>query len=170
MPEAVETEEVHFFQGLLGGPFFDGHAIGGHEDAGAVVAVAAMHENLLVGVLAEVGKKLQDLFVGRRGPSADGDIDETHAQGLGLAALPENFFAVFATEVDNGSDAEFFKFGEALRTGLRTAVEMIVNFSTIGNGGDVKFFSVSRMHFRSCRGLRMFLRGKEGMDKEKNSR
>lgn len=158
MPEAVETEEVHFFQCLLGGPFFDGHAIGGHEDAGAVVAIAAMHENLLVGVIAKVGKKLQDLFVGGRGPSADGDVDETHAQGLGLAALPKDFFAILAAEVDDGGDAEFFEFGKALGTRLRATVEMIVDFSAIGNGGDMKLFSVGRMHFRSYGGLRMFLR------------
>lgn len=165
VPEAVEAEEVHFLGGLLGGPFFDGHAIGGHEDAGAVVAIAAMHENLLVGVIAKVGKKLQHLFVGGRGPSADGDVDETHAQGLGLAALPEDFFAVFAAEIDDRGDAEFFEFGKALGTRLRAAVEMIVNFSAIGNGGDAKLFSVSRMQLRSCGGLWMFLSGKGAREK-----
>ena len=167
MPKAVEAEEIHFFQGLLGGPFFDGHPISGDEDAGAVIAVAAMHENLLSGVIAEIGKELQNLLVGGRGPSADGDVYEAHAQGFRLATLPEDFFAVFAAEIDDGGDAEFFKFGEALGPRLRAAVEMIVNFSAIGNGGDVKFFSVSRMHFRSCRGLRMFLRGK-GAKQERN--
>lgn len=165
MPEAVETEEVHFFQCLLGGPFFDGHAIGGHEDAGAVVAIAAMHENLLVGVIAKVGKELQDLFVGGRGPSADGDVDETHAQGLGLAALPEDFFAILAAEIDDGGDAEFFEFGKALGPRLRAAVEMIVNFSAIGNGGDAKLFSVSRMQLRSRGRLWMFLSGKGAREK-----
>jgi hypothetical protein len=160
MPEAVEAEEVHFFQGLLRGPLFDGHAIGGHEDAGAVVAIAAMHEDFLARVVAEVGKELQDLFVGGRGPSADGDIQETHTQGFGLAALPEDSFAIFAAEVDDGSDAEFFELREALGPRLSAAEEMIVDPAAIGDVGEVKLFSVGRMHFRRCGRRRMFLRRK----------
>src|SRR5882757_1658575 len=47
MPEAIEAEEIHFPHGLFGRPFFDGDAIGGGENAGAIIAEAAVHENFL---------------------------------------------------------------------------------------------------------------------------
>ena len=47
MPEAVETEKIHFFHGLFGGPFFNGHAVGGDKYPGAIVAKTAVHENFL---------------------------------------------------------------------------------------------------------------------------
>ncbi len=55
MPEAVESEKVHFFQGLIGGQFFKGHAVGSDEDSGAVIAVVAVHEDLFLGAIAENG-------------------------------------------------------------------------------------------------------------------
>src|SRR5208337_1730929 len=42
MPVAVEAKGVHFREGLLGGPVLEGDAIGGDEDAGAVLAKLAM--------------------------------------------------------------------------------------------------------------------------------
>ena len=51
MPKAVEAKKIHLLQGLLGGPFFEGHAIGGHEDAGAIIAEAAVHEIFSLGSL-----------------------------------------------------------------------------------------------------------------------
>ena len=48
MPEAVEAEEIHFLDGLVGRPVVVRHAIGGDENAGAIVAESAMNENFVV--------------------------------------------------------------------------------------------------------------------------
>src|SRR5207253_7718956 len=48
----VEDEEIHFFHGLISRPFFEGHAISGNENAGAIVTETAMHENLCPGSLS----------------------------------------------------------------------------------------------------------------------
>src|SRR6267143_52615 len=114
MPKAVEAKKIHLLQGLLGGPFFEGHAIGGNEDAGAIIAEAAMHENFLFGVIVEEREKLNDLLIRWRGPSTDRNMDETHAQGFGLPALPDDFLGILAAKIDNGGDAKFFEFGQAL--------------------------------------------------------
>jgi hypothetical protein len=42
MREIVETEEVHFLDGLLDSPIVFGDAICGHHDAGAVFTVLTM--------------------------------------------------------------------------------------------------------------------------------
>src|SRR5712692_10053943 len=66
MPEAAETKKIHFIHGLLRGPFFHGHAVGGDEHTGAVVAEAAVHENLLRRIVAKQREKLPHLFIGWR--------------------------------------------------------------------------------------------------------
>ena len=66
MPEAVKAEEIHFFQGLIGRPLLHSHAIDGGENAGAVVAEAAVDEDFLPGIVTEEGEELDDLFVGWR--------------------------------------------------------------------------------------------------------
>ena len=106
VPEAVEAEEIHFFGGLFGRPLLDGHAIDGGEYSGAIVAEAAMQEDFLSGIVAEERKELDDLCIGGRGPAADGNIDEAHAERFGVLALPQNFFAVFAAQIDDGGDAQ----------------------------------------------------------------
>ena len=157
MPKAVEAKKIHLLQGLLGGPFFEGHAIGGNEDAGAIIAEAAMHENFLFGVIVEEREKLNDLLIRWRGPSTDRNMDETHAQGFGLPALPDDFLGILAAKIDNGGDAKFFEFGQALRSGLRAAIEMVIDSAAVGNGGYAKFLSVGRKHRG---GRRVPLRGK----------
>ena len=47
MPEAVEAEEIHFFQRLFSRPFLKGHAVDGGEDASAIIPKAAVHEYFL---------------------------------------------------------------------------------------------------------------------------
>ena len=106
VPDAVEAEEIHFLGGLVGRPLFDGHAIDGGENAGAIIAEAAVQENFLPGIVTEEGEELDNLFVGGRGPAADGNIYETHAQGFSVLALPYDFFAVFAAQIDDGGDAQ----------------------------------------------------------------
>jgi hypothetical protein len=114
VPNTVEAEEVHLMKGLLGGPLFKGHAIGGHEDSGAVFAEMAMDENFLRGVLTKERQELEHLLVGGGGPAANGDADETHAQGLDLLAFPLDFGGIFEAEIDDGVDAEFLELEKAL--------------------------------------------------------
>ena len=148
MPEAIEAEEIHFSQGLFGRPFFDGDAIGGGENAGAIIAEAAVHEDFLPRLVVKKREELNNLLVGGWRPAADGDVDKTHAKGFGALAFPSDFFAVFTTQVNDGSDAQQFQFGKAHFFGLRAAVESFRNLSSVGNAGDAEFLSKSGLNKR----------------------
>src|SRR5258708_4985622 len=143
MPKAIEAEEVHFLGGLFGGPLLKGHAVNGDKNTSAIVAETAMHENLLPWIAAEQGEKLDELFVGWRRPTADGNVHKAHAEGLGGFALPCDFVETFAAQIDDGGDAQLFQLRKARFLGLRSAVEDFGNFSRVGNSGEVEFFSVS---------------------------
>lgn len=108
MPESVEAEEVHFSHGLLCGPFFINHAVGGHEDASAIVTKVAVDEDFLAGIIAEEREKLDDLLVIGRSPAVDGDVDEMHAEGFGELALARDGCRGFRAKINNGHDTEFF--------------------------------------------------------------
>src|SRR5690348_2228522 len=108
MPKAVEAEEIHFVHGLLRRPAFIGHAIGGDENAGAIVAKTAMDENSFFGIVAKENEERSNLIVGRRRPSTDGNADKTDAERFGLPAFPGNSVGIFAAQIDDGGDAEFF--------------------------------------------------------------
>src|SRR6266700_4305261 len=56
----VKAELVHLFACVLLAPSFDGHAIGRNHHSGAVIAIATMHEHLLVRMLSQVGQKFGD--------------------------------------------------------------------------------------------------------------
>ena len=114
MPKAVEAKKIHLLQGLFGGPFFEGHAIGGNEDAGAIIAEAAVHKFFSFGVIVEKREELNHLLIRWGRPSTDRNMDETHAQGLGLPAFPDDFLGILAAKIDNGGDAKLFEFGQAL--------------------------------------------------------
>ncbi len=139
MPEPVEAEEIHLFHRLFSGPLLKGHAVGGGENAGAIVAEAAVHEDFVAWIVAEESEKLDKLFVGGRRPATDGDVNEAHTQRLGVLAFPCDFFAVFAAEVYDGGDAEDFQFREADVPGLRAAIEDLGNFSSVGNTVNMQF-------------------------------
>ena len=78
MPEAVETKEVHFLDRLIGRPVVVRHAVGGNENAGAIIAEAAMDKNFFVPVVEE-RKELRYLIVRRRRPAADGNTNKANA-------------------------------------------------------------------------------------------
>ena len=139
VPEAVEAEEIHFFQGLIGRPLLHGHAIDGGEHAGAIVTEAAVNEDLLPRMVAKKREKLDNLFIGWRRPAADGNVDKAHAQRFGVPALPKYLFAVFPAQIDNGGDAQYFELRETDFLGLCAPVKEIRNFTGVGNSGDVKF-------------------------------
>jgi len=140
MPEAVETEEIHFLDCLMRKPVIVSHAIGGYENAGAIVAEAAMNEDFFF-VILEERKELRDLLVGGRSPSADGNVDEAHAGGFGLLAFPFDFVWVLAAKVDDGGNAEFLELFEAFGAKLGAAKKGIVDFSGVGDAGKLEFFA-----------------------------
>ena len=70
----VEAEGVHFAEGLAGGPVLDGDAVGGDEDAGAVVTELAMNEYSWRRRFAEEREELRELRGRRNGETADGDV------------------------------------------------------------------------------------------------
>jgi hypothetical protein len=111
MPVIVETEEVHFLDGLFDSPIVFGDAIGGHHDAAAVFAVFTMDKNLLAGRAAQESKELGDLFVGRRRPTTDRNVDVAETERFGLFALGRDFM-VPAAKIDDGGNAELLEFGE----------------------------------------------------------
>lgn len=167
MPEAVETKEIHFLDGLLWRPVVVRHAIGGDENAGAIVAEAAVNENFFV-VIFEEGKKLRDLIVGGRRPAADGNVDEANAGGFGLLAFPFYFVRIFAAKIDDGSDAEFFELRDAFGARLGAAKKRVVDFSGVGETGKLQFFSERN---RGDGGRRIILRRRgNGKDCEKRKK
>src|SRR6266436_5264553 len=171
MPESIESEKVHFFQGLLRWQFFEGHAVNSHKNAGAVIAIAAVHKDLFLRAVSEDPKKLHDLFVGRRRPSADRDMNEANPQRFRSFFFPVNFLLVFAAEIDNGGAAEFFQLDQAGISRLGAAIQMIVDFSGVRNASDAQFFAVSGVHLGRSGSLHLILRGDaRGKDKNKNPR
>ncbi len=170
VPEAVKAEEIHFFQGLISRPLLHSHAVDGGEQAGAIVTEAAVDEDFLPRAVAQEEEKLDHLFIGWRRPAADRNVDKAHAQRFDVLALPKQLFAIFAAQIDDGGDAQYFELRETDFPGLRAAVEEIRDFSSVGNSGDAHFLSVSSLRKgRSrgwCRGLRWRLRKKGKRKKE----
>ena len=141
VPQAVEAKEIHLFDGLVSSPFLGSNAISGDEDAGAILAKAAVHEDLVPRIVVEEREKLHDLFVGWGRPAIDGDVDKTHAEGFGVLALPFDFFAVFTAQVDDGVDAKDFQLREADFPWLRAAIENFGNFTGVGNAANMQFLA-----------------------------
>ena len=169
MPKTVEAKKIHLIQGLLGGPFLDSHAIGGNEDAGAIITEAAVHENFFFGIIVEKGKELNYVLIRWRGPSTDRNMHETHTQRLSLLAFPRNRPGIFASQIDNSGDADFLEFGQALQSRLRAAIEMIIDSADVRNTRNAKFFSVCRTHHGSRKRLRMVLSGKRKRPKRRKN-
>jgi len=160
MPKAVETKKIHLLEGLLGGPFFEGHAIGGNEDAGAVISEAAVHKYFFFGIIAEQRKESNHLLIRGRGPSADRYMDEAHAQGFDPPAFPVYGPEIIAAKIDHRSDTEFAEFGQAFGSRLCAAIKMVIDSAGIGKAGEAKFFCVGRTHRRRRERLRTDLGGK----------
>lgn len=149
MPESVEAEEIHFFHSLFRGPLVESHAISGDENAGAIIAEAAMDENLLPRFAAKQRQKLNDLFVGRRRPAADGNMHKAHSKGLGAIALPGDFFLILTAKIDNRSDPQELQLREARFLGLCAAVEKVSDLAGVVHTGDLQFPSEGRLRDRN---------------------
>ena len=141
VPSALEAEEIHFFNGQVGGPFLEGHAIRCDKYTSAVAAEEAVDENLLLRIAADYREKLAHLLVGWCGPAVDGDVDEAHTKRFGAFAFPFHFFAVLGTEIDDSDNAQLFQFREALFIGLRSTVEYVSGFSRVMDTGDMKLLA-----------------------------
>src|SRR4029077_6644087 len=142
MPVIVETEEVHFLDGLLGSPIVFGDAIGGRHYAAAVFAVFTMDKNLLARRAAQESKELSDLFVGRRRPATDRNVDVAETERFGLLALGLDFVTP-AAKIDDRGDTKLLEFGKALVGGLCAAKEKVVYFTCIRNSGECDFLRES---------------------------
>jgi len=143
VPQAVETEEIHFSYGLFRSPFLRNHAKGGDENAGAIVTEMAVHEDFLPRIVVEKREKLHDLFVGWGRPAIYRNVDEAHAERFGTLALPVDFFAVLGAQIDESGDAQDFQLREAHFFGLGAAKQDIRDFPGVRNSGDVEFLSMS---------------------------
>jgi hypothetical protein len=135
MPAIMETEEVHFLDGLLDRPIVFGDAIGGHHDAAAVFTVFTMDKNLLAGKAAQKSKELSDLLVGRRRPATDRNVDVAQTERFGLLALGRDFVTP-AAKIDDGGNTQLLEFGETLVGGLCPAKEKVVYFTCVRNSGE----------------------------------
>src|SRR5580658_2175626 len=80
MPAAVVPEEIHLFQCLIRGEFFESHAVAGHKNASAIIAEAAVHKNFLLRRVAKNRQKLRHLFVRRGRPTRNWDMNEVNSQ------------------------------------------------------------------------------------------
>ena len=142
MPAIMETEEVHFLDGLLDSPIVFGDAIGGRHDAAAVFTVFTMDKNLLAGRASHESKELSDLFVGRRRPATDRNVEVAEAERFGLLALGLDFVTP-AAKIDDGGDTKLLEFSETLVGGLCAAKEKVVYFTCIRNSGESDFLCQS---------------------------
>src|SRR6266478_5474016 len=158
VPEAVKAEEIHLLHRLFWRPLLHSDAVDGGEHAGAIVTEAAVDEDFLPRVVAEEREKLGNLFIAWRRPATDGNVDKAHAQRFGVFAFPKDLFVVFAAQIDDGGDAQYFELRETDFPGLRTAIEEIRDFSSVGNSGDAHFLSVSSLWKGRSRGWRRGLR------------
>lgn len=61
--ERIEAVDLHLPHGLFRSPVLEYHAVSGNHRSHAIVAQAAMHENFLVGILADDSKELREDFV-----------------------------------------------------------------------------------------------------------
>ena len=80
MPKTIEAKKIHLLQSLLGRPFVNGHAIDGDEDASAIIAEVAVHEDFLFRLVAKKREELDDLFIRRGRPATNWNMNETNAQ------------------------------------------------------------------------------------------
>ena len=154
VPESIETEEIHLIHRLFGGPFVYRHAVSGHKNAGAVVAKAAMHKNLLMLIFAEECEELRNLFIGRGSPAADRKVNEANAESLRSVTFPIKFFPVFTSKIHNRCDAQLLQLGEPVFFRLRSAKKNVVDFSCVVNSNNVQFLSVNRLNSRRMGRLR----------------
>ena len=80
---------------MLDGPLVMRHAVSGDKHSSAILAKMAMDKDLLIGMIAKKQEKLRDLFIGGGRPAADRNIDELHAEGFCLSALPSGPAGIF---------------------------------------------------------------------------
>ena len=80
MPGTIEAEREHFGEGLIGRPVIEGDAVGGDEDAGAILAILTVNENLLRRRSAKEVEKFGELSRGGIGEAANGKRDEANAE------------------------------------------------------------------------------------------
>lgn len=135
-------KKIHFVDGFFRRPFFKSHAVGGNENAGAIIPQPAVQKDFFPGPFGHQRKELGHLLVGRRRPPAGADELEVHAQGFGALALPFTLAQIFTAQIQDGGDAEFLEFRETFLARLGAAIEPLADFAEFRNAGDVDFFGI----------------------------
>lgn len=79
-----------------------------------------------------------DLFVDRRRPATDRNVEVAESARFGSLALGIDFVTPTA-KIDNGTNTELFGFGEPLVRRLRAAKVKVVYFACVGNFRKCKF-------------------------------
>jgi len=154
MPMIMEAKGVHFSEGLVGGPVLDGDAIGGDEDAGAVFAEFAVNEYCLRSRFAEEGEELRKLRGRGSGETVDGNVYKTQAKGFREMALVFEGARRFTAKVNDGGDAESLELRQRGKGGLRSAKELIGDFSRVVNATKRDSFGAGRRRRSICGRLR----------------
>lgn len=139
VPVRMEAEREHFRYGLIGRPALEGNAVGGDEDAGAILAKFAVNEDFLGRRFTKESEELGELNGGRRGETADRNRNEVNAERIGARTFQISSVGSFTAQVDDGGDAEFFEFGEIGKVRLRAAKKRIRNFSGVRNSANGDF-------------------------------
>jgi hypothetical protein len=133
VPELEVVEGAHFLESLFGRPAIEGDAVGGDEHAAAISAEPAVEEDFPARRFANEGEELGDFLVFGSGPATAGQIDETQAQRLGVAAFVFDHAVQFAAKIDNGVNAELFELVDSLVRGLSAAIEEIADLAEVGD-------------------------------------
>ena len=110
MPALIEAKSEHFGIGLIGGPVVERNTVGSDEDAGTVIAQGAVNEHLLRRGLTKKREESGELRGSRSRKARNGNGNKTNAESLGLRAFLFAGVSEFASQIDNGGDAEFLQF------------------------------------------------------------
>jgi len=121
----------------LGGPAIESHSVGGDENAGAVIAKAAVNKYFFL-FAGEERQKLGDLLVGGGRPAADG-IFTKRMRGIRFAAFLFDKFGIFTAKIHDDSDAEFFGCSMPSVCGCARE-ESVGNFSAVRKTSKFEFF------------------------------
>ncbi len=160
----VEAKRVHFAEGLFGGPVLESDAIGGDKDAGAVFAKFAVNEYCLRSLFAEEEEELRELRGRRSGETVDGNLHETQTHRFRETALVFAGARRFAAEVNDGRNAESLELRQRRNVGLRSAEELIGDFSRVVNALKRDSFGAGRRRRSICGRLR------EGTERSRDER
>src|SRR5260221_4478171 len=132
MMSAVEAELTHFDHGLVRGPAFCRHAIGGDHHPGPIVTQPAGHKYFLVWIFLEYSQESREGFVLRK-RTVPWNCDILHSVAAHLFPLA---VGPIATGIDDNVDSHLCQGWVSSLVWLRPAEEPRCYFSEIANAID----------------------------------